>query len=525
MQKTARYPCARAALAALALCCLGGAAGAGTAAARWAREAARVTITRDDHGIAHVRGRTDADAVFGAAYAQAEDDFSRVEWNYVTALGRTGEALGEGAIWTDLRRRLFIDPEALKADYAQSPAWLRALMDAWADGLNAYLASHPDAHPKVIRRFDPWMALSFTEGSIGGDDERVGPEALRAFYDGAAHSESARDEVAEFEGARRLERHRHRPRAHPRAPRPAADQPAHLLLFPRRAADDERRGAGRLWRQHVGAVLPLPGLQRPRRLDAHLDRRRQRRRVRRDDRAQGRRLRLPLRRRAAPRRRTPDRHPLSRRRRIAGGARLRHLRHPPRPDRPGRRRQVDRRRHAEPAYPAAGAVVAAHQGERLCRLHQGGFAAGERQQRHPVRRRQGRDRLSHAAVRAPPRRPVRLPGAGRRRRSGDRLEGPARPRRTAARGEPAERLGDEHQRRPVVGGRAEQPEAGRLPALHGHLRPELARRARPAVADRQLRLDAGRAARRRLRSGVCRHSTRCCRRCSPPSTRCRSAIR
>ncbi len=186
----------RNAMVGLALVMLAGAAHAESDTARWAAEAARVTITRDDLGIAHVHGKTDADAVFGAVYAQAEDDFNRIEMNYLTALGRSAEAEGEGAVWTDLRRRLFIDPEALKADYAKSPAWLQALMTAWADGLNDYLATHPEVTPKVIRRFEPWMALSFTEGSIGGDDERVGLDALRAFYDGPTSRESEVDEVA-----------------------------------------------------------------------------------------------------------------------------------------------------------------------------------------------------------------------------------------------------------------------------------------------------------------------------------------
>jgi len=144
--------------------------------------AAKVQITRDDWGIAHIRGKTDADTVFGMAYAQAEDDFNRVETNFVTALGRTAEAEGEKAIWADLRQKLFIDPAVLKADYAKSPAWLKALMNAWADGLNFYLATHPDVKPKVITRFEPWMALSFSEGSIGGDIERVALSQLEAFY-------------------------------------------------------------------------------------------------------------------------------------------------------------------------------------------------------------------------------------------------------------------------------------------------------------------------------------------------------
>ena len=76
--------------------------------ARWKAEAARVTIVRDDWGIAHVHGPTDADAVFGMIYAQAEDDFPRIEANYLTALGRTAEAEGEKAIWQDLRARLYV---------------------------------------------------------------------------------------------------------------------------------------------------------------------------------------------------------------------------------------------------------------------------------------------------------------------------------------------------------------------------------------------------------------------------------
>ncbi len=150
--------------------------------ARWQAQAERVTITRDDWGIAHVRGKTDADAVFGMIYAQAEDDFSRVETNYLTALGRTAEAEGEKAIWADLRARLYMDPDDLRARYAASPAWLRRLMDSWADGLNYYLATHPQVRPRAIARFEPWMALSFTEGSIGGDIERIDLAGLEAFY-------------------------------------------------------------------------------------------------------------------------------------------------------------------------------------------------------------------------------------------------------------------------------------------------------------------------------------------------------
>ena len=150
--------------------------------ARMGHMAAQVTITRDDWGIAHVHGHTDAQAVFGMAYAQAEDDFNRIEMNYLTALGRLGEAEGSGALAQDLRARLYIDPSDLRARYARSPAWLKVLMDGWADGLNDYLATHPAVVPKVIRRFEPWMALAFSEGSIGGDIERIALPDLASFY-------------------------------------------------------------------------------------------------------------------------------------------------------------------------------------------------------------------------------------------------------------------------------------------------------------------------------------------------------
>ncbi len=156
--------------------------GSAAETARWKQEAQRVTILRDDWGIAHIYGKTDADVVFGMVYAQAEDDFNRVETNYLNSMGRLAEAEGESKIYQDLRMKLFISPAAMQAQYAASPAWLKALMNAFADGLNYYLSTHPAVKPHVIQRFEPWMALSFTEGSIGGDIERVNLAQLQAFY-------------------------------------------------------------------------------------------------------------------------------------------------------------------------------------------------------------------------------------------------------------------------------------------------------------------------------------------------------
>lgn len=152
--------------------------------ARWEERAQTVTIKRDDWGIPHIHGPTDADAIFGLMYAQAEDDFNRIEVNFLNSQGRLAEAEGEEEIWRDLRMKLFIDPVEMEELYNGSPQWLKDLMDGWADGLNYFLHTHPEVTPKVITHFEPWMALSFSEGSIGGDIERVNLGRLEEFYGG-----------------------------------------------------------------------------------------------------------------------------------------------------------------------------------------------------------------------------------------------------------------------------------------------------------------------------------------------------
>jgi acyl-homoserine-lactone acylase len=159
---------------------------------RWQAHAQNVTIIRDNWGVPHVFGRSDADAVFGFIYAQAEDDFPRIEANYLTALGRNAEVDGESSIYADLRMKLFIDPHELQAKYATCEPWLQQLMTAWADGLNFFLAKHPEVKPRLLRHFEPWMALSFTEGSIGGDIESgIALAGLEQFYGAAPKATTA----------------------------------------------------------------------------------------------------------------------------------------------------------------------------------------------------------------------------------------------------------------------------------------------------------------------------------------------
>jgi acyl-homoserine-lactone acylase len=148
----------------------------------WQARAEQVQIIRDTWGIAHVYGKTDADAVFGLLYAQCEDDFARVERNYITALGRMAEAEGEEYLYHDLRARMFMDSTEAIELYKTLPVWLKQVCNGFADGVNFYLYKHPDTKPKLLKRFKPWMPLLFSEGSIGGDIENVSVNDLKQFY-------------------------------------------------------------------------------------------------------------------------------------------------------------------------------------------------------------------------------------------------------------------------------------------------------------------------------------------------------
>ncbi len=134
---------------------------------RWTQQAKQTTIIRDNWGIPHIYGKTDADAVFGLLYAQCEDDFNRVEMNYIEKLGRLAEIKGEASLYDDLLIRMIIDSTDAIADYKNAPQWLKKLLDAQADAINFYLYKHPEVKPALLTHFQPWYPLLWTDGSIG----------------------------------------------------------------------------------------------------------------------------------------------------------------------------------------------------------------------------------------------------------------------------------------------------------------------------------------------------------------------
>jgi acyl-homoserine-lactone acylase len=157
--------------------------------ARWEKQAKQITIIRDNWGIPHIYGKTDADAVFGLLYAQCEDDFKRVEMNYIEKLGRMSEIKGASELYEDLLIRLVIDSSEAVADYKKAPRWLKTLLDAYADGINYYLWKHPGVKPALLTRFKPWYPLLWTDGSIGAiNTDDISTEELKNFYTGGSES-------------------------------------------------------------------------------------------------------------------------------------------------------------------------------------------------------------------------------------------------------------------------------------------------------------------------------------------------
>ncbi|MDX1954225.1 MAG: penicillin acylase family protein [Chitinophagaceae bacterium] len=152
---------------------------------RWEKQAQKVTIFRDHFGIPHIYGQTDADAVFGLLYAQCEDDFARVEMNYIEKLGRMAEVTGENDLYNDLLIRMIIDSAEAVRDFQKAPTWMKKLCQSFADGINFYLYTHPQVKPALLYRFEPWFPFLWTDGSIGAiNTADINVNELKSLYGG-----------------------------------------------------------------------------------------------------------------------------------------------------------------------------------------------------------------------------------------------------------------------------------------------------------------------------------------------------
>ena len=103
----------------------------------------RAEIIRDEYGVPHIHGRTDADVAFGVAIAHAEDDFFTLQDVVAMAKGRYGAIAGEDGAAVDYIYHLLDARGTAQQNYPDLPDDTRALFDAYAAGLNQYAKNHP----------------------------------------------------------------------------------------------------------------------------------------------------------------------------------------------------------------------------------------------------------------------------------------------------------------------------------------------------------------------------------------------
>jgi acyl-homoserine-lactone acylase len=125
-----------------------------------------VTIYRDNYGVPHVYGPTDASCVFGYIYAQAEDNFWQIEDSYIRALGRASEVYGAKTLDDDRLVRALEIPKLAKAEYDRAKPDIKKMLDAFADGLNYYVERNPQVKPRLITHFEPWHMYAFNRYAL-----------------------------------------------------------------------------------------------------------------------------------------------------------------------------------------------------------------------------------------------------------------------------------------------------------------------------------------------------------------------
>ncbi len=136
-------------------------------------------IIRDDFGVPHIYGKTDADTAYGVAVAHAEDDFFTLQDVVAMARGRYGAIAGEDGAKVDYVYHLIDARGTSEREYPKLPADTRALFDAYAAGLNQYAAEHPGevklANLFPVNGVDVAAGFALRQPFFFGLDSVIGP--------------------------------------------------------------------------------------------------------------------------------------------------------------------------------------------------------------------------------------------------------------------------------------------------------------------------------------------------------------
>jgi acyl-homoserine-lactone acylase len=126
------------------------------------------TIYRDEYGIPHIFAQTLEAAAFAAGYAQAEDRLEELLMNYRRANGQMAEVFGPAYWRDDLIQRIWRHGEISRQKYNQISPKLRAVFEAFQEGIKLFMKEHPEQVPSWAQEIHPWDIVALSRYIIFG---------------------------------------------------------------------------------------------------------------------------------------------------------------------------------------------------------------------------------------------------------------------------------------------------------------------------------------------------------------------
>lgn len=124
-----------------------------------------ITIVRDKWGVPHIYAKTDAEAAYGLAWANAEDDFKSMQETLLAVRKKLSEVKGKDGAKMDVMAHLIGLDDAVDNAYdtAFSPQFKKVL-DAYVTAVNAYAEKHPEEI--LLKKLFPVTARDVVKGYV-----------------------------------------------------------------------------------------------------------------------------------------------------------------------------------------------------------------------------------------------------------------------------------------------------------------------------------------------------------------------
>ena len=133
-------------------------------------DSGKVVVYRDEYGVPHIYAPTIEAGAYAVGYAQAEDLLEELLKNYLRGMGEMAAAFGPDEFGTDVQSRLWRHHEIAQANFEQISPEVRRYLGAYVEGVNNYLAGHPEEVPDWWgeRRVDVTMPVAHSRQFIWG---------------------------------------------------------------------------------------------------------------------------------------------------------------------------------------------------------------------------------------------------------------------------------------------------------------------------------------------------------------------